>query len=63
MLNGLARAVEKKQNFRAAEALLRRALAIQRKEAGASADIAATLTNLGSQATSVRVAGRWSCGT
>ena len=48
MLNGLARAVEEKQNFREAEALLRRALAIQRKEAGASADTATTLINLGS---------------
>lgn len=48
MLNGLARTVEEKQNFREAEALLRRALAIQRKEAGASADTATTLINLGS---------------
>ena len=48
LLNGLARAVEEKQDFREAEALLRRALAIQRKEAGASADTATTLMHLGS---------------
>jgi tetratricopeptide (TPR) repeat protein len=48
MLNRLAQAVEEKQNFREAETLLRRALAIQRKAAGASPDTATTLMNLGS---------------
>jgi tetratricopeptide (TPR) repeat protein len=48
LLNRLAQAVEEKQNFREAEALLRRALAIQRKALGPSPDTATTLINLGS---------------
>src|SRR5207249_3719684 len=47
LLNRQATALEQKQNFREAEALLRRALAIQRKELGASLDAATTLLNLG----------------
>jgi len=48
LLNRLAQALEEKQNFREAEMLLRRALAIQRKALGPSADTATTLINLGS---------------
>ena len=48
LLNRLAQALEEKQNFRESEALLRRALAIQRKALGPSADTATTLINLGS---------------
>ncbi|HEV3200378.1 MAG TPA: tetratricopeptide repeat protein, partial [Bryobacteraceae bacterium] len=48
LLNRLAQAVEEKQNFREAEALLRRALTIQRKALGPSPDTATTLINLGS---------------
>ena len=48
LLNHLAQAVEEKQNLPEAEALLRRALAIQRKAPGLSTDTATTLINLGS---------------
>ncbi|MEO8594795.1 MAG: tetratricopeptide repeat protein [Candidatus Solibacter sp.] len=48
LLNRRATALEQKQNFRDAEPLLRRALAIQRKELGPSLDTATTLLNLGS---------------
>ncbi len=48
LLNRLAQALEQKRNFREAEAVLRRALAIQRKAAAASPDTAATLINLSS---------------
>jgi tetratricopeptide (TPR) repeat protein len=48
LLNRLATALEQKQNFRDAEPLLRRALAIQRKVLGPSLDTATTLLNLGS---------------
>ncbi len=48
LLNRLAQALEEKQNFQEAEALLRRALAIQRKALGLSPDTATTLINLGS---------------
>jgi tetratricopeptide (TPR) repeat protein len=48
LLNSLAQALQEKQNFRESEALLRRALAIQRKAPGPSADTATTLLNLGS---------------
>jgi tetratricopeptide (TPR) repeat protein len=48
LLNRLAQALEEKQNFRESEALLRRALAIQRKALGPSPDTATTLINLGS---------------
>jgi len=47
LLNRQAMALEQKQNYREAEPLLRRALAIQRKELGASFDTATTLLNLG----------------
>ena len=47
LLNRLAQALEEKQNFREAEPLLRRALAIQRKALGPSPDTATTLINLG----------------
>jgi tetratricopeptide (TPR) repeat protein len=48
LLNRLAQALEEKQSFDQAEALLRRALAIQRKALGPSHDTATTLVNLGS---------------
>ncbi len=48
LLNRLAQATEEKKNFAEAEALLRRALAIQRKAPGPSPDMATTLINLGS---------------
>jgi tetratricopeptide (TPR) repeat protein len=48
LLNRLAQALEEKQNPRESEALLRRALAIQRKALGPSPDTATTLINLGS---------------
>jgi tetratricopeptide (TPR) repeat protein len=48
LLNRLALALEEKQDFREAEALLRRALAIQRKAPETSPDMAATLINLAS---------------
>ncbi|HXS98133.1 MAG TPA: tetratricopeptide repeat protein [Candidatus Limnocylindrales bacterium] len=48
LLNRLAQALEQKQNPREAEALLRRALAIQHKALGPSPDTATTLINLGS---------------
>ena len=48
LLNRLAQALEEKQNFGESEALLRRALAIQRKALGPSPDTATTLINLGS---------------
>ena len=48
LLDRLAQVLEAKQNFREAEALLRRALAIQRKAIGSSPDTATTLINLGS---------------
>jgi tetratricopeptide (TPR) repeat protein len=47
LLNRLATALEQRQNFREAEPLLRRALAIQRKALGPSLDTATTLLNLG----------------
>jgi len=48
LLNRLALSLEEKQNYAEAEALLRRALAIQRKALGPSPDTATTLINLGS---------------
>ncbi len=48
LLNRLAQALKENQNSRQAENLLRRALAIQRKTLGPSADTADTLMNLGS---------------
>jgi len=48
LLNRLAQALEEKRNFQEAEALLRRALGIQRKTLGPSPEAATTLINLGS---------------
>jgi tetratricopeptide (TPR) repeat protein len=48
LLTRLAAAQEQKQNFREAEPLLRRALAIQRKALGQHFDTATTLLSLGS---------------
>jgi tetratricopeptide (TPR) repeat protein len=48
LLNRRAQALEEKENFQEAEALLRRALAIQRRALGRSPDTATTLINLGS---------------